>query len=195
MLTAILLGTGIAGTAYGYAEEANTDATVEMTDGTTDEFEMEPTVETETKIETESETEAEIETETESESESETETELQTEKKELVENSFRYENGEWIHNEIAMFASGFTPWSFENENWINSLGEPIKGAMEKGIDVSYAQKRLIGKRWPLRISAMQLSGVVMEIMKLVRMISGGNIMRMNVRDWGFRSGYISIPML
>ena len=44
MLTAILLGTGIAGTAYGYAEEANTDATVEMTDGTTDEFEMEPTV-------------------------------------------------------------------------------------------------------------------------------------------------------
>lgn len=142
MLTAILLGTGIAGTAYGYAEEANTDATVEMTDGTTDEFEMEPTVETETKIETESETEAEIETETESESESETETELQTEKKELVENSFRYENGEWIHNEIAMFASGFTPWSFENENWINSLGEPIKGAMEKGIDVSYAQKQI-----------------------------------------------------
>ena len=41
-----------------------------------------------------------------------------------------------------MFASGFTPWSFENGNWINSLGEPIKGAIEKGIDVSFAQGKI-----------------------------------------------------
>lgn len=142
MLTAILLGTGIAGTAYGYAEETNTDATVEMTDGTTDEFEMEPTVETETIVETETKIQAGIE----SESELETETELEIEKTELVENSFRYENGEWIHNEIAMFASGFTPWSFENGNWINSLGEPIKGAIEKGIDVSFAQGKIDWKK-------------------------------------------------
>ena len=128
VLSTILLGMGIAGTTYGYAEEISTDITVEMTDETI--------VETETKIQ------AGIE----SESELETETELEIEKTELVENSFRYENGEWIHNEIAMFASGFTPWSFENGNWINSLGEPIKGAIEKGIDVSFAQGKIDWKK-------------------------------------------------
>ena len=92
-------------------------------------------METETVAETEYETETKNQVETEFESELESETEL-------VENSFRYENGEWMHNEIAMFASGFTPWSFENGNWINSLGEPIKGAVEKGIDVSFAQGKI-----------------------------------------------------
>lgn len=129
MLASILLGTGIAGTAYGYAEEMSTDVAVEVTDETTDESGTEAAVETETVAETKNQ----VETEFESELESETE---------LVENSFRYENGEWMHNEIAMFASGFTPWSFENGNWINSLGEPIKGAIEKGIDVSFAQGKI-----------------------------------------------------
>lgn len=134
-LATILLGMGIAGTTYGYAEEISTDVTVGMTDETIDESETEAAVETETVAETEYETETKNQVETEFESELESETEL-------VENSFRYENGEWMHNEIAMFASGFTPWSFENGNWINSLGEPIKGAIEKGIDVSFAQGKI-----------------------------------------------------
>lgn len=142
VLSTILLGMGIAGTTYGYAEEISTDITVEMTDETIDESETEHTAETETIVETETKIQAGIE----SESELETETELEIEKTELVENSFRYENGEWIHNEIAMFASGFTPWSFENGNWINSLGEPIKGAIEKGIDVSFAQGKIDWKK-------------------------------------------------
>lgn len=142
VLSTILLGMGIAGTTYGYAEEISTDITVEMTDETIDESETEHTAETKTIVETETKIQAGIE----SESELETETELEIEKTELVENSFRYENGEWIHNEIAMFASGFTPWSFENGNWINSLGEPIKGAIEKGIDVSFAQGKIDWKK-------------------------------------------------
>lgn len=142
VLSTILLGMGIAGTTYGYAEEISTDITVEMPDETIDESETEHTAETKTIVETETKIQAGIE----SESELETETELEIEKTELVENSFRYENGEWIHNEIAMFASGFTPWSFENGNWINSLGEPIKGAIEKGIDVSFAQGKIDWKK-------------------------------------------------
>lgn len=142
VLSTILLGMGIAGTTYGYAEEISTDITVEMTDETIDESETEHTAETETIVETETKIQVGIE----SESELESETELEIEKTELVENSFRYENGEWIHNEIAMFASGFTPWSFENGNWINSLGEPIKGAIEKGIDVSFAQGKIDWKK-------------------------------------------------
>ncbi len=142
VLSTILLGMGIAGTTYGYAEEISTDITVEMTDETIDESETEHTAETKTIVETETKIQAGIE----SESELETETELEIEKTELVENSFRYENGEWIHNKIAMFASGFTPWSFENGNWINSLGEPIKGAIEKGIDVSFAQGKIDWKK-------------------------------------------------
>lgn len=138
VLSTILLGMGIAGTTYGYAEEISTDITVEMTDDTIDESETEHTAETETIVETETKIQVGIE----SESELESETELEIEKTELVENSFRYENGEWMHNEIAMFASGFTPWSFENGNWINSLGEPIKGAIEKGIDVSFVQGKI-----------------------------------------------------
>ena len=138
VLSTILLGMGIAGTTYGYAEEISTDITVEMTDETIDESETEHTAETETIVETETKIQAGIE----SESELESETELEIEKTELAENSFRYENGEWMHNEIAMFASGFTPWSFENGNWINSLGEPIKGAIEKGIDVSFVQGKI-----------------------------------------------------
>lgn len=142
VLSTILLGMGIAGTTYGYAEEISTDITVEMPDETIDESETEHTAETKTIVETETKIQAGIE----SESELETETELEIEKTELVENSFRYENGEWIHNEIAMFASGFTPWSFENGNWINSLGEPIKGAIEKGIDVSFVQGKIDWKK-------------------------------------------------
>lgn len=37
VLSTILLGMGIAGTTYGYAEEIITDITVEMTDETIDE--------------------------------------------------------------------------------------------------------------------------------------------------------------
>lgn len=55
------------------------------------------------------------------------------------ENSFRYENGEWQPNGISMFSEDFIPWSFQNGSWINSVGEPIPGALEKGIDVSFIQ--------------------------------------------------------
>ena len=60
VLSTILLGMGIAGTTYGYAEEISTDITVEMTDETIDESETEHTAETETIVETETKIQAGI---------------------------------------------------------------------------------------------------------------------------------------
>ncbi|NCD02740.1 MAG: DUF4214 domain-containing protein [Clostridia bacterium] len=60
----------------------------------------------------------------------------------LRENSFRYQDGEWVPEERAYYANGFEPWSFVNGNWINSFGDAIPGALAKGIDVSYIQKNI-----------------------------------------------------
>ncbi len=81
-------------------------------------------------------------TENMGETESEIETESEPAGDGLVENSFRYDNGEWLHNEVSMFASEFTPWTYKDGSWMNSIGEPIVGALEKGIDVSYIQRQI-----------------------------------------------------
>ena len=68
----------------------------------------------------------------------------------LVENSFRYDNGELIHEGgISMFAEEnaddaeqIVPWIFKDGYWRNDLGDPIPGAIEKGIDVSGHQKKI-----------------------------------------------------
>ncbi len=113
VLAMAFLSTGIAGQNYGYADEID------------DSNETNETI-----VETENEIELETETEPESPGEG------------VMENSFRYDNGEWLHNEIISYDGGFIPWTFEDESWINSLGKPIIGAMEKGIDVSYIQKQI-----------------------------------------------------
>lgn len=124
VLAMAFLSTGIVGQNYGYADEIDDS--------------------NETIVDTENETELEtaIETTFQEETESETETQLESPREGVVENSFRYDNGEWLHNEITPYAGGFTPWTYEDGSWINSLGEPIIGAMEKGIDVSYIQKQI-----------------------------------------------------
>lgn len=113
VLAMAFLSTGIAGQNYGYADEID------------DSNETNETI-----VETENEIELETETEPESPGEG------------FMENSFRYDNGEWLHNEIISYDGGFIPWTFEDGSWINSLGKPIIGAMEKGIDVSYIQKQI-----------------------------------------------------
>lgn len=68
----------------------------------------------------------------------------------LVENSFRYDDGEWIYEDygISMLVEDeenedadekIKPWIYEDGYWRNESGEPIPAAMEKGIDVSWHQ--------------------------------------------------------
>lgn len=152
ILALVLFSTGIITPNYGYAEE--TDNLIETAVGTECAEETGEVSETEsisetqeisqTEIETEKETDTVFQTETESELEtgSEAETTSESDEKKFVENSFRYNNGEWIHNEISLFTARFTPWSFADGNWLNSQGEPIIGAVKKGIDVSYIQKQI-----------------------------------------------------
>lgn len=64
---------------------------------------------------------------------------VEDDEKALIPNSFRYENGEWIHKEIAFRSASNSAWSYVNGQWLNSLGRPIQGALAKGIDVSYSQ--------------------------------------------------------
>ena len=152
MLALALLGTGIISPNYGYAEETDhlieTVVETECAEETGEVSETESISETQeisqTEIETEKETDTVFQTETGSELEtgSEAETTSESDEKKFVENSFRYNNGEWIHNEISLFAARFTPWSFADGNWLNSQGEPIIGAVKKGIDVSYIQKQI-----------------------------------------------------
>lgn len=56
---------------------------------------------------------------------------------EYNENSWRYENGVWIEgNGLARSSSYDNAWGYENGNYVNSNGDPIEGAIGKGIDVS-----------------------------------------------------------
>ena len=61
----------------------------------------------------------------------------------LTANSFRYMEGQWMPNEVMPLSlDDFIPWSFTDGSWINSLGEPIPSALQKGIDVSYVQEEI-----------------------------------------------------
>lgn len=61
----------------------------------------------------------------------------------LVENSWRYDNGELIteNDSIALFAD-YTAWSKTENGFINSSGDIIQGATYKGIDVSSHQSNI-----------------------------------------------------
>lgn len=60
-----------------------------------------------------------------------------------VENSFRYRNGELIaedDNSGVRTLSSVAPWGKDEAgNWCNDLGEPISGALLRGVDVSSHQ--------------------------------------------------------
>ena len=54
-------------------------------------------------------------------------------------NSFRYKDGVPVIIDEPALYSDFVPWSRVDGRWINTLGHPIPGAVEKGIDVSTFQ--------------------------------------------------------
>ena len=62
----------------------------------------------------------------------------------LLKNSWRYQDGELITN--PKFRSRSVPnanaWRKINGVYVNSVGEPIKGATKKGIDVSFYQGKI-----------------------------------------------------
>ena len=75
----------------------------------------------------------------------------------LEENSFRYEDGNWIYQDygISMMAEEddqtgeseseedlIIPWIYEDGYWRNDRGEPIYAALEKGIDVSWHNREI-----------------------------------------------------
>ena len=71
----------------------------------------------------------------------------------LTENSFRYNDGEWIYEdygisminedeEVEDTEEKIKPWIFEDGYWRNESGEPIPAALEKGIDVSWHQGKV-----------------------------------------------------
>lgn len=152
----VIVCTSASSAVYGYA--LDTKETVESESvSETEGLEKSETRESETgevkavestAAETVSETGKDSETESVTETESETtlETELIENKGTLVENSFRYQNGEWIHDEMPLYAAGFKPWSFTDGSWINSIGEPIVGAINKGIDVSSHRGKIDWKK-------------------------------------------------
>lgn len=144
ILTAALVSTVFLGKSYGYADEigAAVETVIETNEGIDLDTVPEDGPESKEGAEPELVTQMETETMFYAEMEMEQETESEAGKEGLVENSFRYNNGEWLHNEISLYAGGFTPWTYEDGSWMNSLGEPIVGAIEKGIDVSYIQKQI-----------------------------------------------------
>ncbi len=89
--------------------------------------------------------EDEIKEETESEEDTfeEDETELELpDQSGYRENSFRYQNGQRIQNETLFYSESGdyeNEWTWDGVGWLNSIGEYIPGAKQKGIDVSYAQ--------------------------------------------------------
>lgn len=53
------------------------------------------------------------------------------------ENSWRYENGVWISDNYQVRSNLYeNAWGYENGHYVNSEGNPIEGAVGKGIDVS-----------------------------------------------------------
>ena len=67
----------------------------------------------------------------------ETQVERQTDYR---ENSWRYEDGDRIESGILRTAEADeeyeNAWTYENGHYVNSAGEPIEGALAKGVDVS-----------------------------------------------------------
>jgi GH25 family lysozyme M1 (1,4-beta-N-acetylmuramidase) len=63
---------------------------------------------------------------------------------ELKENSWRYQDGELIQNSEPMLrtAAYAYAWQMVNGVYMNSAGNPIEGAVKKGIDVSEHQKKI-----------------------------------------------------
>lgn len=66
----------------------------------------------------------------------------ETEPEELKENSFRYQNGELIHQPQVYSRAAAYPYAWEKVNgkYMNSIGQVIEGATKKGIDVSHHQR-------------------------------------------------------
>ena len=64
------------------------------------------------------------------------------EPEELLENSWRYSNGELDVAEAAARSGYANAWNKENGRYVNSRGEVIPGALKKGIDVSRHQGRI-----------------------------------------------------
>lgn len=64
-----------------------------------------------------------------------------TEPEELKENSFRYQNGEPVHQPQVYSRAASYPYAWEKVNgkYMNSIGQVIEGATKKGIDVSHHQ--------------------------------------------------------
>lgn len=65
----------------------------------------------------------------------------ETEPEELKENSFRYQNGEPVHQPQVYSRAASYPYAWEKVNgkYMNSIGQVIEGATKKGIDVSHHQ--------------------------------------------------------
>ena len=147
---------GCSGHLYVYAEETVEEVISESYEGSTGESQETIEIETEitepVDIETESdgtETDAIEESMSESivlnteesreetEKETEEETELKAPQEQaFLENSWRYENGFLIRG-IALYSDTYkNAWKFENGFFVNNLGDPIYGAVTKGIDVS-----------------------------------------------------------
>lgn len=72
------------------------------------------------------------------------------ETEELKENSWRYSNGELIHNDqgISTYSSrdASTAWKKVNGRYINDKGNVIPGAEKKGVDVSKWQEQIDWKK-------------------------------------------------
>lgn len=66
------------------------------------------------------------------------------EQNEVMKNSWRYQNGELISLPQLKSRSVSYPYAWQKVNgvYVNSIGNPIKGAVRKGIDVSYAQGKI-----------------------------------------------------
>lgn len=70
------------------------------------------------------------------------ENEEDSESEELLENSWRYSNGELDVAEATARSGYANAWNKENGRYVDSRGEVIPGALKKGIDVSRHQGRI-----------------------------------------------------
>ncbi|PWJ48356.1 glycoside hydrolase family 25 protein [Faecalicatena contorta] len=63
------------------------------------------------------------------------------EQSEMMKNSWRYQKGELIRTPQLQARTASYPYAWQKVNgaYVNSIGNPIEGAVKKGIDVSYAQ--------------------------------------------------------
>lgn len=66
------------------------------------------------------------------------------EQSEVMKNSWRYQNGELISTPQLKVRTASYPYAWQKVNgvYVNNIGNPIEGAVKKGIDVSYAQGKI-----------------------------------------------------